>query len=74
MITLETLYNLSHCHCLRNNLFLKDGLDRVAGRQGPDVFARLKAAEKRLQVRYYRFFGASPRRPRSIVWTLYNKR
>lgn len=33
----------------RNNFFLKDFFDRAAGRQGPDVFARLEAAEKRLE-------------------------
>ena len=34
----------------RNNFFLKDFLDRATGRQGPAVFARLEAVEKRLEV------------------------
>ena len=36
--------------CRRNNFFLKDFLDRATGRQGPAVFARLEAVEKRLEV------------------------
>ena len=36
--------------CRRNNFFLTDFLDRATGRQGPAVFARLEAVEKRLQV------------------------